>query len=643
MIAAWMIYASLLGALVGLAALAADRAARACQLSWLPSRLPWTVSLLATFILPLALAARALTLTVPNAPPITRAPVTIVARGPALSLDVVSSLNASNQQAAPTGVVSSLSRALAVPVRSTPALDRVLLALWLTGMLVALAIVVRSSVTLARRRRSWSRQVLLGVPVLVAPEFGPALAGTIRPEIVVPEWALASDPSSLELMLRHEAEHRRAHDTLLLAACSVAAVICPWNASLWWQLARLRLAVEIDCDARVLARHGDAHTYAKVLVDAGERMMTTTMLARAFSGRRSLLERRILAMSAARAPRRLFPAFGFAAAAALCVAIACSARAPDVAAQAAAPIPTSLSQTNIAPQQYFPRLQRIDTVDAAGVAWLRGEIARYYPSVLAGDTSRAFITFYVNADGRVVGAAARLHADIGADTSDAGLMIYDFPPFNFGANAPASDRARVAAERATFKADEDTMFKSMNPSRSVLGARVVLPREFAYDTSRGRSPYDPFLGADPHAFQREDQVFLTPEMFPPNGISIRVLTLRPGRGGPADFGHRVLLAKTPFAPKSSPSRIEYLGDLPDSNWAVTAETWATIAHKPVILIDGVVRRFDDMMALATKETIVEIHRLGPAAAMRLSRDSAAANGAIVVTTKAHAGGGGPRR
>lgn len=328
------------------------------------------------------------------------------------------------------------------------------------------------------------------------------------------------------------------------------------------------------------------------------------------------------------APRRLFPALASVLAAALCIAMACTA-------PAAAPIPASLARTTVAPQQYYPRMQRIDTVDAAGVAWVRGELARYYPSILAGDTSRAFVTLYVNADGRVVRAAARLRADVGADTSDAGAIPYDFPPFSFGGDAPAGAGARIAAERATFRADQDTMFASMTPTRSVLGMRTVLPREFAYDTLHGTSPYEPFLGADPHAFQRDDGIFLTPEMLPPHGVYIHVLTLRPGRGGASDFGHHVILSKTPLGPAALQPRIETLGDLPDGGWAVTPELWATITHKPVVLIDGAVRRFEDMMALIPGDTITDIQRLAPAAAMRLTRDSAAANGAIVVTTKGH--------
>jgi hypothetical protein len=345
----------------------------------------------------------------------------------------------------------------------------------------------------------------------------------------------------------------------------------------------------------------------------------------------SLRGRTLRTFTAARAPRRLFPAFALTGVASVCVATACSA--PESAA-----LPAQFARTAIAQQQYYPRVMRIDTVDAAGTAWLRAALARYYPRVLAGDTSLAFVSLYVGTDGRVVRAAARPRADLGADTTDAPFP-FDFGAYSYGKSAPASDDARLAAERATFQADQDTMFVSQIPTRSVLGSRTVLPREFTYDSLSGTSPGDPFLGADPRAFQRDDEVYLTPGMIGPTGIEVHVLTLLPGRGGPVDFGHHVTLRRTPLTP--APSRppqpdIEHLGDLPGGGWAVTAELWATLEHKPVILIDGTVRRFEDMMALVGHaDTIVSFQRLVPAAAMRLTHDSAAAHGAIVVTTKGH--------
>jgi hypothetical protein len=361
------------------------------------------------------------------------------------------------------------------------------------------------------------------------------------------------------------------------------------------------------------------------------------MLARAFAGRRSMLEQRILAMSAARAPRRVIRALGGAAIAALCVALACTTPKPQAIAAATPPAPASIMQTTIAPQRYYPRLVRIDTVDDAGTAWLRGALARYYPKVLTSDSSLAFVSLYLRADGRIVGAAARPRADLGPDTSDAAFP-FDAGAYSYGKNAPPRDSARVAAERATFKADQDTMFRSQVPTASVLGARTVLPRDFTYDSLSGTSSYDQFLGADPHAFQRDDEIYLKPGMVGPRGVDVHVLTLLPGRGGAADFGHHIVFRRKPLtrpAPPAPQPDIEHLGDLPGGGWAVTDSLWATLTRKPVVLIDGVVRPFADLMVLVGRDTIVDVKRVAPAAAMRLTNDPAAANGAIVVTTKGH--------
>ncbi|UUZ52386.1 hypothetical protein LP419_22985 [Massilia sp. H-1] len=44
-----------------------------------------------------------------------------------------------------------------------------------------------------------------------------------------------------------------ARDPQLLGLALLVLVAMPWNLPMWWQLRRLRHAIEVDCDARVLA------------------------------------------------------------------------------------------------------------------------------------------------------------------------------------------------------------------------------------------------------------------------------------------------------------------------------------------------------------------------------------------------------
>jgi outer membrane receptor protein involved in Fe transport len=70
----------------------------------------------------------------------------------------------------------------------------------------------------------------------------------------------------------------------------------PWNPALWYMLARLRLAVELDCDGRVLRRGAPPHSYGALLIDVAERASRLRLDALALADDGSHLHQRILAM-----------------------------------------------------------------------------------------------------------------------------------------------------------------------------------------------------------------------------------------------------------------------------------------------------------------------------------------------------------
>jgi TonB family protein len=195
-----------------------------------------------------------------------------------------------------------VARSSSAPVVSSDAVlrvtDTVLPPAWLmatTALLVAIAF----GRHLLRRERQRSRPAaLVGHDVLLTDQAGPAVAGLRRPVVFVPRWVLALDDPSQRLLLAHEMEHVRRRDTMVLFAGAVAAALMPWNAVVWWLVRRLRLAVEQDCDARVLAAHPDVRRYADLLLTAASRHgLASRLLAARFGEHASDLLRRIEAMT----------------------------------------------------------------------------------------------------------------------------------------------------------------------------------------------------------------------------------------------------------------------------------------------------------------------------------------------------------
>lgn len=120
----------------------------------------------------------------------------------------------------------------------------------LSGLLALLAL--RGLVVLWRTRREARRDELLGVPILRTRDVGPAVIGVHRTALLMPDWLWELDECLQRLVLQHEIEHRRAGDPWLVWFGVAATLLTPWNPAVWFMAQRLRLAMEIDCDARTL-------------------------------------------------------------------------------------------------------------------------------------------------------------------------------------------------------------------------------------------------------------------------------------------------------------------------------------------------------------------------------------------------------
>lgn len=165
-------------------------------------------------------------------------------------------------------------------------------------------------VSLARKWRGpvSGSTIVDGIPVVVTDLLGPATVGFWRSRVLVPRWVLALPGAQRRYILRHEDEHRRVHDAQLLFVASLPLLLMPWNLAMWWQLRRLCLAIEIDCDNRVVAGLGDATAYRELLLKVAQASSRGPRLQPAFLGGMGSLERRLTQLVAP-TPLRHFQRF----------------------------------------------------------------------------------------------------------------------------------------------------------------------------------------------------------------------------------------------------------------------------------------------------------------------------------------------
>ena len=230
----------------------------------------------------------------------------------------------------------------ALRVSATPAapheLESLARCLWLLSSIVTLALLGGAAALLHRRARSWRRATLEGIEVYVAQQSGPAVFGWFRPRIVLPAW-LASAPSrQRELAMAHEQSHLAARDPQWLAVAFAMLAIMPWNVALWWQLRRLRGAIEVDCDRRVLSGDGDLLAYGNTLIELSRHRASQYGLMAASVQPQSLLERRIRIMSSQPHRWSRVAAVLLAGMAAGVVAVAAELTPPAAATMASTPI-----------------------------------------------------------------------------------------------------------------------------------------------------------------------------------------------------------------------------------------------------------------------------------------------------------------
>ena len=280
------------------------------------------------------------------------------------------------------------------------------------GMLLHLG---RAYRRLRSEMRTWTPGRVLGSPVMIAADRGPAVVGIRRSVVVMPRWIPELEDRLLRLVFLHEREHQRAGDHRLFAAAVAALVLMPWNVFLWWQVSRLRLAIEFDCDRRVLQRVESPRDYADALITVGGRVSAPLLAAAAFAERKPAVERRLRRMTEPLARLRIPRTLGASGVAALALILVLGTPQPEASMDAPAPEADADRSLDIAENPLVRLAERAAQAeqptfvayDTPPVLQNGGEIQqilqRAYPSELknAGIGGRVEMWLYVDLSGAV--------------------------------------------------------------------------------------------------------------------------------------------------------------------------------------------------------------------------------------------------
>jgi beta-lactamase regulating signal transducer with metallopeptidase domain len=297
-----MMYAAIVSVLFGLAGVALEHGLRHARR---PGRWVWVVVMVGSIVVPIVTRSEPEPLAPSNA-------------------------------AASAGWDNSLLPRISLPRTSDlEALDAPLIVLWFSGSLVVATILLMTQLRMRRETADCLEQTVHGVAVRRTRSFGPAVIGCVKSVVVLPAWVDGLDAEWRRLMVLHEQQHVRAGDSRLLTAAVVVTALQPWNLALWWQLRRLRQAIELDCDQRVLNAGIDIRTYSELLIEISRRRMPAWFPAVALSNVRTFLARRITIMADHLTPTRHVKALVAAAAGTVLIALGCHAPSPLSANNAA--------------------------------------------------------------------------------------------------------------------------------------------------------------------------------------------------------------------------------------------------------------------------------------------------------------------
>jgi TonB family protein len=413
MVSAWMLYSMLVGVLAAGAAWALETLLRNHRM---PTRWVWTGGIGMAAVWPVWAAFRPDPVRISTAP---EGPIPVVTLEP-----------------------------LTLQVGSTSfwqLLDTPLVIVWVLATSGLLAMALHLLLRTRRLRKRWADEKAGGRSVLISEDWGPGVVGFLDPQIVLPRWCQAIEEGGLDLILDHEAEHLKAGDLRLLITAGLAPVVLPWSLPLWWMWHRLRLAVEGDCDLRVLRKNPRAtRAYLELLLEVGKRLPEGRMAAAMLSEPERSLERRIRIMTMPLPKKPLLRGAILAGVGTILVAVACWAPTPmalddDAELPAVVAVPVEAPMSDVARSFsdepiFTPFTVRPDIKNRNDIAQAMEEA---YPPLLrdAGIGGTVNVWFFIDE----TGVTRRTFIDDGGSSGhpaldDAALSVADMIEFTSAMN-----------------------------------------------------------------------------------------------------------------------------------------------------------------------------------------------------------------
>jgi beta-lactamase regulating signal transducer with metallopeptidase domain len=194
---------------------------------------------------------------------------------------------------------------ITLPKIQLPDLTLPFLAVWIIG---ALAMLARLGLDLAAAERLLAsaqplqltgdlRRRMGSVRVAVSAQaHGPMAAGIFRPQVILPESALAMlDAPEMAALMEHERAHIERRDIWAALAQRVVLAAFWWSPAMHWVSRRIDEERELACDEAAVARTGDARAFARTLTTHAQShaWARAPRLAVGAMGPRSQLGRRI--------------------------------------------------------------------------------------------------------------------------------------------------------------------------------------------------------------------------------------------------------------------------------------------------------------------------------------------------------------